>query len=1492
MEKISVAIRVKPPSKAGSPLPFVKGHKWSVGPHHVSLYSTLGTPVNGQNYSFDHVFGTDAKNGDVYDGLAKGVIMSSLDGFNGTVFAYGQTSSGKTYTMKGTPTDPGIIRLAVHDVFGHIRQMTDNREFLIRVSYMEIYNEEINDLFAPENRRLRIHENLEKGIFVAGLREEIVDSPEQVFNLLEFGENHRHFGETNMNLYSSRSHTIFRMVIESRDASQDGCEPDVACDAVRVSCLNMVDLAGSERIMKTGAGGVRLKEGTHINKSLLTLGTVINKLSDGTGKQGGHIPYRDSKLTRILQPALGGNAKTAMICTITPDEIHIDETRGTLQFASRAKRVSTCAQVNEIVTDAALLKRQTKEIEDLRMKLQGMPQSGHLEKEILTLRNELLKFELEKERLYLELQEEKKAQVAREHRIKEQEQKIENLSTLFRSSNLDDRDADKFQRKVNRRETWCPRPYNSEVVVKDFRKSLDETEDDETIDNILYSMRRDRNHTLPPAFEIDEEPDTLWPDSNDVEEAEPPSDFGNIADEDTWMSLNRGHTTRSTLFPAGLSERAALSIEDGAAQKAVLLESQLIDLQARYTELESSRDVKIEEVTGELNDELNKVKRHLGKVQIENLNLKNELLAQLEMHRELQYLLEDLEVEMNAARVQTGSMQGILTESLHVQSEVLVSVKDHVTVSSTMGKYTSSLNLRPEVTEERQSVENSVEQCRKICEEAQNILRGRLSSIQCFIPQISTGIQGTSTKLPNSGETTDTVRHITDTAAVNDAPESTRTLCAPGEGNYCEGCMSSMLPTLSESYPELSAVHPTCKEISAIHTSGVIISSEQDDSNNGTGTDSSLVHPLDLVYDSECSVPNGLKAHALRALALHTDEQGDLGTCQGRRCRDPIDLTGVSSGFPSCRHVGCSFGTLGANCDICGTHEKAIGGKNEIPREMRKLCSTILDLFEPSFDPMGSARLRHSEEKDGQESGKLKTRLASAKLLATWLWEEVEAIVRHDVECLSCHVRERGHVGILLESLQVLLLRIGNLAIALLQATCKDEELMNDLRLELSKLKGFTKSTQYISKEGREQAGSLSGTVQQGQTTLRTVQQPIYEDRVDTVVQVIEGIGEDASDFITDRVLKVEGVEEVLGGVLQNSTVCLNKEHQVMKGEPLSSVLTSSGQASPGDEANTICNEESGNTNVLETGSATTMNSHNTPKGSNLLYPETSQQIILCGRQENQSNFATEESTDSNAEGDCSSCRPESQQVATVSVEPTGEGSLAASSYSRSVGAGGLHANMFTHPSVDFSLKEDNSVLAKNHGHAVEETGYPGHQSFVAQLLFKSDRIRQLEIKLADAELEIVELKIELEALRVEMQAYGDISQNKSVQQMQLELQAYKDKCQNYEEEMRLVIEQFPSSAENLQRERQLVEVMEENQFLQDCLAKAKKHVLRSKAWRDELRKWKDIENTRRDASSELQGISVRDSITSFTDTVLENKGGVVKVQVELPQYVHRNEGK
>ncbi|KAL5708552.1 hypothetical protein ACHQM5_019338 [Ranunculus cassubicifolius] len=477
MERIYVTVRPRPLSSDDA-----KSSPWKISGNSIAISN------QSTRFDFDRIFEEDCKTEEVYKARTKDIVAAAVRGFNGTVFAYGQTNSGKTHTMRGSDVEPGVIRLSVHDLFDIIQEDAE-REFLLRMSYMEIYNEEINDLLAPEHRKLQIHENIERGIFVAGLKEEIVAAPEQVISLMEFGESHRHIGETNMNLYSSRSHTIFRMIIESRIRNEDDTV-GTTCDAVRVSVLNLVDLAGSERAAKTGAEGMRLKEGSHINKSLMTLGTVIKKLSEGVESNGGHVPYRDSKLTRILQPSLGGNANTAIICNITLAQVHADETKSSLMFASRALRVTNCAHVNEILTDAALLKRQKKEIEELRARLQGA-HSEHFEEEILNLRNTLLQSELERERIALELQEEKKAQALRDRRLQEQAKQIENLSSMVLNSSVDEKRV--THKKDKRRETWCPSVISREVTQV--------TSNTHTEAFGGESIRRERNMGLPLPFE-------------------------------------------------------------------------------------------------------------------------------------------------------------------------------------------------------------------------------------------------------------------------------------------------------------------------------------------------------------------------------------------------------------------------------------------------------------------------------------------------------------------------------------------------------------------------------------------------------------------------------------------------------------------------------------------------------------------------------------------------------------------------------------------------------------------------------------------------------------------------------------------------------------------------------------------------------------------------------------------------------------------------------
>lgn len=295
------------------------------------------------NYRYDNVFGNQSTNEQVYNDLACPIVDSALAGFNATIFAYGQTSSGKTHSMLGYDADPGITPRAIR----HVVEAAGNsrtREFLIRVYYVEIYNDKIKDLMNEAAKDLRVLEDKAGRTFVDA-SETIVRSYDDAMKVLETGQQARQVGETKMNSNSSRSHTVFTILIESKSTNKS--EDKVA---FRASCLNLVDLAGSERAKSTGATGKALQEGSHINQSLLTLGTIINKLSQaGPDSKLGHLPYRDSKLTRLLRPALGGNAKTAILCAVTPSANHIEETVSTLKFAERAKKVTNKIKRNEII---------------------------------------------------------------------------------------------------------------------------------------------------------------------------------------------------------------------------------------------------------------------------------------------------------------------------------------------------------------------------------------------------------------------------------------------------------------------------------------------------------------------------------------------------------------------------------------------------------------------------------------------------------------------------------------------------------------------------------------------------------------------------------------------------------------------------------------------------------------------------------------------------------------------------------------------------------------------------------------------------------------------------------------------------------------------------------------------------------------------------------------------------------------------------------------
>ena len=290
-------------------------------------------------------------------------------GFNGTVFAYGQTGCGKSYTMMGVsdpPEQTGVIPRAFEHIFDHIA-VTKDTKFLVHASYLEIYNEEVRDLLGKDvKKKLDLKEHPEKGVYVQGLSMHKVHNPRDLERVMTTGSKNRSVGATLMNVDSSRSHSIFTITLEMMGQGPNGEE------CLKSGKLNLVDLAGSERQSKTGSTGDRLKEATKINLSLSALGNVISALVDGKST---HIPYRDSKLTRLLQSSLGGNTKTLMVACISPADNNYDETLSTLRYANRAKNIKNKPRVNEDPKDA-LLREYQEEIKKLKMMLLGQVPGG------------------------------------------------------------------------------------------------------------------------------------------------------------------------------------------------------------------------------------------------------------------------------------------------------------------------------------------------------------------------------------------------------------------------------------------------------------------------------------------------------------------------------------------------------------------------------------------------------------------------------------------------------------------------------------------------------------------------------------------------------------------------------------------------------------------------------------------------------------------------------------------------------------------------------------------------------------------------------------------------------------------------------------------------------------------------------------------------------------------------------------------------------------
>lgn len=336
-----------------------------------SFWSHDGFQVGSDGYCSPAAGSRYADQRTVFETFGRRILDSAWEGYHCCLFAYGQTGAGKSYSMVGYGANKGIVPISCEEIFKRISANTDtNLTYEVMVSMVEIYNEQVQDLLVPPKDRpkkgLEIRESQQLGIYIAGVSRRPVDSYASIEAVVEEGTENRTVGATLMNATSSRAHTV--LTIEFKQVYQAAGQ-----QGQKLSLINLVDLAGSEKAGQTGASGDRLKEGCAINKSLSALGNVIEKLADkatGKAKPGAVIPYRDSKLTRLLQNALGGSSKTVMICAISPASSNYEETLSTLRYADRAKRIKNSASINENPQDK-LIRQLREENEKLRNMVGG-----------------------------------------------------------------------------------------------------------------------------------------------------------------------------------------------------------------------------------------------------------------------------------------------------------------------------------------------------------------------------------------------------------------------------------------------------------------------------------------------------------------------------------------------------------------------------------------------------------------------------------------------------------------------------------------------------------------------------------------------------------------------------------------------------------------------------------------------------------------------------------------------------------------------------------------------------------------------------------------------------------------------------------------------------------------------------------------------------------------------------------------------------------------
>ena len=528
-DNLKVAIRVRPPlpREIEKNLPFRAITLVSKENHTCSLVEYLGVELDEEKrqkewisnpqlfqlhrFTFDEVFDINTSQDEVFNISAKPAVISVLEGYNSTIFAYGQTGTGKTFTMEGftynnMDNKRGIIPRTIECIFSYIESNSNkDTKFIIRAAYLQIYNEMISDLLKPENsnKNLSIREDKKKGLYVDDLSEWAVRNPSDIYALLERGATCREVSNTFMNDVSSRSHAVFMITVEQL-ISKTGKQ------ITKIGKLNLVDLAGSERTRITGATGKQLQESIKINKSLSALGNVINALTDT--KERKHIPYRDSKLTRLLEDSLGGNCKTTMIATISPAQCSFNESLSTLNFAKRAKNIKNRPVINEDIDHNGLIHQYENELKKIRKELEEKNKIIELNEEILKLKNREEKEKIDAIKAY--------EQTSRQLLIeREEKQKLENKIQLMNLQMI--KGGEKIEETPQFKNALQEMEKDFEKRILEIKKEKEQFEDSksqvEAYNKLLYQQRDIMNSLSISLNEKEETINDLIKTKNELE---------------------------------------------------------------------------------------------------------------------------------------------------------------------------------------------------------------------------------------------------------------------------------------------------------------------------------------------------------------------------------------------------------------------------------------------------------------------------------------------------------------------------------------------------------------------------------------------------------------------------------------------------------------------------------------------------------------------------------------------------------------------------------------------------------------------------------------------------------------------------------------------------------------------------------------------------------------------------------------------------------------